>query len=246
MTHTLRINACSKTDPGLKRPRNEDVCAADILRRSFMVADGMGGVAGGEEASALFKEAVQETFAAGKEVPEPEVKELVRRAFLLANRKILDHAAVTPAHKGLGCTAELLTFCRDGLILGHVGDSRTYRLRHGHLDQLTVDHSMVQEQVDLGIMTREQAKRSSFRNVLTKAVGIEAQLIIDITSHPACPGDIYLLCTDGLHGMVDDQEISAILAFDAPLTLKAEMLINMANDAGGRDNISVTLVEILS
>lgn len=245
MKKSIRINACSKTDPGLKRPRNEDVCAADIAHRSFMVADGMGGVAGGEVASALFLETVSETFSAEKALAVEKGMKLVRTTFLLANSKILAHAAKTPSHKGLGCTAELLTLCQDNIVFGHVGDSRTYCFRNGRLDQLTRDHSMVQEQVDLGIITRDQANQSRLRNILTRAVGINPQLIIDISSQQVCPGDIYLLATDGLHGMVDDREILLILAFDAPLSLKAEMLINMANDAGGNDNISVTLLEII-
>ncbi len=241
----MRINACSKTDPGLKRSRNEDVCASDIVRRSFMVADGMGGVAGGDVASALFLKTVGQSFASEEAIAVQQGMEQVRATFLLANSKILAHADVTPAHKGLGCTAELLTLCQDNIVLGHVGDSRTYCFRKGCLNQLTRDHSMVQEQVDLGLITREQANKSKMRNVLTRAVGINAQLTVDISSQAVCPGDIYLLATDGLHGMVDDQEILQVLAFSAPLSLKAEMLINMANDAGGRDNVSVTLLEIL-
>ncbi|MBU1567869.1 MAG: protein phosphatase 2C domain-containing protein [Proteobacteria bacterium] len=241
----MRINACSKTDPGLKRPRNEDVCATDIVRRSFMVADGMGGVAGGDVASTLFLETVNQSFPTEEAVAVQKAMELVRNTFLLANSRILAHAAATPLHRGLGCTAELLTLCQDSIVLGHVGDSRTYCFRDGHLDQLTRDHSMVQEQVDLGIITQHQANTSRLRNVLTRAVGMSAKLTIDISSRQAHPGDIYLLATDGLHGMVDDQEILLVLAFSAPLALKAEMLINMANDAGGRDNISVTLLEIL-
>ena len=245
MNDTLRIHACSKTDRGLQRPQNEDVCTADTARHTYLVADGMGGVAGGEVASRLFLSAVDETFTPGKPPAESAGRTLVKAAFSQANEKILAHAAATPAHKGLGCTAELLLLCRDGIILGHVGDSRTYCYHAGRLEQLTIDHSMVQEQVDLGILTRHQARHSKFRNVLTRAVGIADRLIIDISSRKIQTGDIYLLCTDGLHGMVDDREILSILAFDAPLGLKAEMLINIANDAGGKDNISVTLLEIL-
>jgi len=246
MNDTLRIHACSKTDRGLQRPQNEDVCAADAARHAYLVADGMGGDAGGEVASSLFLLAVDETFPPGNTLTESTGRTLVKAAFSLANEKILAHAAITPEHKGLGCTAELLLLCRDGIILGHVGDSRTYCFHGGRLEQLTIDHSMVQEQVALGLLTQREARYSKFRNVLTRAVGITDQLVIDISSHKVQAGDIYLLCTDGLHGMVDDEELLSILAFDAPLSLKAEMLINMANDAGGKDNISVTLLEILN
>lgn len=245
MNHSIRVAAYSKTDPGLKRPDNQDVCGADVARGFFMVADGMGGVAGGEIASALFLAAVTETFATPQEITVEEGRERVRAAFLLANAKIQAHAAATPAHKGLGCTAELLILCQDHIVLGHVGDSRTYCFRQGLINKLTVDHSLVQEQVDRGILSWEQAERSNLRNVLTRAVGIDAQIIVDIACRQVQPGDIYLLATDGLHGMVDDWEIIPILGYDAPLSFKADILINMANDAGGGDNTSVTLVEIL-
>jgi PPM family protein phosphatase len=210
-----------------------------------MVADGMGGMAGGTVASALFLEAVLEIFTSEEILDAHEGIKLVREVFLLANSKIQSYAAINQSHKGLGCTAELLTFCQDTVILGHVGDSRTYCLHNQLLTQLTIDHSIVQEQIDLGLITHAQAKKSRLRNVLTRAVGVGSQVAIDITSYPANPGDIYLLCSDGLHGMVSDQEILSILSFDAPLSLKAEILINIANDAGGKDNVSVTLVEIL-
>jgi PPM family protein phosphatase len=246
MNHSVRIAAYSRTDPGLKRPDNQDACAADIDRGFFMVADGMGGVAGGEVASTLFLEAVTETFATAQKLTLEEGREQVRAAFLLANAKIQAHAAATPAHKGLGCTAELLILCQGHhVVLGHVGDSRTYCFRQGQIDKLTVDHSLVQEQVDRGMLSWEQAERSSLRNVLTRAVGIDAQIVVDIVYRQFQPGDIYLLATDGLHGMVDDWEILPILGYDAPLSFKADILINMANDAGGGDNTSVTLVEIL-
>ncbi|MDK9708074.1 MAG: protein phosphatase 2C domain-containing protein [Desulforhopalus sp.] len=245
MNHSSRVAAYSKTDPGLKRPDNQDVCAADLDRGFFMVADGMGGVAGGEVASALFLAAVTETFAGPREPSVDKGRERVHAAFLLANAKIQAHAAATPTHKGLGCTGELLILCQDHIVLGHVGDSRTYCFRRGILDRLTIDHSLVQDQVDRGILTWEQAERSNLRNVLTRAVGIDAKLIVDIVCRQVQPGDIYLLATDGLHGMVDEWEILPILGYDAPLSFKADILINMANDAGGGDNTSVTLVEIL-
>jgi PPM family protein phosphatase len=245
MEKSVAVHACSKTHPGIKRQRNEDTCAADIIHRSFMVADGMGGTAGGEVASALFLEAVCETFVCKDEIAVQQGIDLVRNTFLLANSKIQKHAAINRSHKGLGCTAELLTLCGDQVVLGHVGDSRTYCLHNHRLTQLTLDHSIVQEQIDLGLITEDQAKKSRLRNVLTRAVGVGSQLAIDITCYPACLGDIYLLCTDGLYGMVGDEEILPVLGFDAPLSLKAEILINLANEAGGKDNVSVTLVEIL-
>lgn len=238
------IFACSKTDPGLRRHHNEDVCLADKDRRYFLVADGMGGQAGGEVASGLFLETVAEVFRERKNHLLAEGKEKIEEAFSLANRKILDHAASTPHYSGMGCTAELLILCQEHYIVGHVGDSRTYLFRGGNLKQLTHDHSLVQQQVDQRIMTREQAQNSRFRNVLLRAVGVDAAITVDIASGEFYPGDIFLLCTDGLYGMVRQDDIVSVLAYHAPLALKADMLINMANDAGGKDNISVTLAEV--
>ena len=238
------IFACSKTDPGLRRHQNEDVCLADKDRRYFLVADGMGGQAGGEVASGLFLETVAEVFREKKNHILAEGKAKIEEAFSLANRKIIAHAASTPHYSGMGCTAELLILCQEHYIVGHVGDSRTYLFHAGNLSQLTHDHSLVQQQVDQRIITKEQAEKSQFRNVLLRAVGIDAAIEVDITSGQFSPGDIFLLCSDGLHGMVKQDEITSVLAYHAPLALKADMLINMANDAGGKDNISVALAEI--
>lgn len=250
MTPSPRILACSKTDPGLRRPRNEDVCLADADRRVFMVADGMGGRAAGDVASALFLEAVIEVFEERGELSAAAEKAKIEAAFSLANRKILANVASNPHRFGMGCTAELLVICQDigryHYIVGHVGDSRTYLFHSGMLRQLTLDHSLVQEQLRQGIITPDQAEKSRFRNVLLRAVGVDTLLTADIISGPLHPGDIFLLCTDGLHGMVKNDEIASVLAFHAALPLKADILINMAKEAGGNDNISVTLAEILS
>ncbi|EKD34080.1 MAG: hypothetical protein ACD_75C02478G0002 [uncultured bacterium] len=246
MTPSPHILACSKTDPGLRRPRNEDVCLADAGRRVFMVADGMGGRAAGDVAAALFLEAVTEVFEEREELLPAAGKTKIEAAFSLANRKILANVALNPHHFGMGCTAELLVVCHDHYIVGHVGDSRTYLFRGGMLRQLSRDHSLVQEQLDQGLISPDQAKKSRFRNVLLRAVGVDSPLTADIIGGPLHPGDIFLLSTDGLHGVVNNDELASVLAFHTALTLKADILINMANDAGGNDNISVTLAEIIA
>ncbi len=240
----MNFEALSITDTGRMRTTNEDVCAADTNLRLFLVADGMGGVEGGEVAAALFLETVREVLTAPLDVDRVEGEAMVRRVFAVANDKILAHAATVSSHRGCGCTADLLVASRDLLILGHVGDSRGYCLRQERLEQLTLDHSLVQEQLDLGLLDQHQAKSSLYRNVLTRAVGITPQLTVDIHSRSVRPGDLYLLCTDGLHSMLSDKEILSVLSFDAPLTFRGKMLIDLANDAGGKDNISVTLVSI--
>jgi protein phosphatase len=243
MNPNYHIIACSKTDRGRRRPRNEDVCLADTDRYVFMVADGMGGKAGGDVASALFLEAVKEVFTKPGNFLSVECQAMIESAFSLANNKILAHVTLNPHHSGMGCTAELLVFCKDHYLVGHVGDSRTYLFRDAKLSQLTHDHSLVQEQLELGLITRDQAEKSLLRNVLLRAVGVEANVTVDIIGGRIEPGDIFLLCTDGLPGMVQYDAILSVLAYQAPLSLKADMLIDMANDAGGHDNISVTLVE---
>jgi protein phosphatase len=240
----MNFEALSITDRGRIRATNEDVCAADTTLQVFLVADGMGGVEGGEVAAALFLETVREILIAPLDVNREEGESVVRRIFAMANDRILAHAAAVPSHRGCGCTADLLVASRDLLILGHVGDSRSYCLHQECLEQLTVDHSLVQEQLDLGLLDRHQAKNSLYRNVLTRAVGIAPQLTVDIYSRSVHAGDLYLLCTDGLHSMLSDQEILSVLSFDAPLNFRGKMLVDLANDAGGKDNISVTLVSI--
>jgi protein phosphatase len=144
----------------------------------------------------------------------------------------------------MGCTAELLVTCGDSYILGHIGDSRTYIFAEGKLELLTTDHSLVQEQLQLGVISKEQAKNSRLRNVLSRAVGIDTHISADIHSGPLAPSTVFLLCSDGLYNMVPTEKIIPVLQYDSPLSLKTEMLVNMANDAGGKDNISVCLVEI--
>ena len=245
MNRHIHILACSKTDPGLQRLRNEDVCQADITCGFFLVADGMGGKAAGDVASALFREAVMEVFSQGEELGLAEGEAKIREAFSLANRKILAHVDDNPHHSGMGCTAELLIFCQNRYLIGHVGDSRTYLFRGGKIHQLTRDHSFVQDQVDKGIITPQQAQKSHFRNILMRAVGVDPFLAVDIVCDLHYSGDIFLLCTDGLHTMLDVDEITSILGFQGPLAMKADMLIDRANDAGGNDNIAVTLAEII-
>jgi protein phosphatase len=144
----------------------------------------------------------------------------------------------------MGCTAELLALHTSGFVLGHIGDSRTYRLRQTILTQLTVDHSLVQQQVDQGLISQEQARNHPMKNVILRAVGINDQLAVDIIQGQVLSGDLFLLCTDGLSDMIDDHQIQAVLSLEENLTDKAARLVDLANAAGGRDNITVALVEV--
>jgi len=174
-----------------------------------------------------------------------EAEELVRGAFLLANRRIRDLAARVPQHKEMGCTGDLVLFIDDRYVVGHVGDSRVYLSRGGRLRQVTKDHSFVQEQVDQGLLTPRQAKAHPYRHVILRAIGIHETLSVDLVSGNAHPDDLFLLCSDGLSDMVGDSLIEERLASDLPLGEKADLLVRDACDAGGHDNVTVVLGLVL-
>lgn len=246
MNLSSEIKASCLSDKGMVRDRNEDVCHVNSQDKFFLVADGIGGAKAGDIASSIFLDTVRAVFNSTKPGNHKELGKLVEECFSEANQAIQDHVVAHPAHDGMGCTAELFAVNGQNYVLGHVGDSRTYHLRGDELILLTKDHSLAQEQVDMGVMTEAQAEKSSLRHILSRAVGIKDEIKTDVSTGRISPGSIYLLCTDGLYNMVEPKEIVSVLLYDAPLQLKAEMLVKMANDAGGRDNISVSLVQIPS
>jgi len=159
-----------------------------------------------------------------------------------ANRAIFNAANTNPQYAGMGTTLVVAVFRDDRLMLGHVGDSRCYRLRAGRLQQITRDHSLLQEQIDAGLITLEQAAFSANKNLVTRAVGVEDTVLLEIHPHDILPGDLYLLCSDGLSDMLDDTRILQVLLAHDSLPACTQALIAAANDAGGKDNISVVLV----
>ena len=233
-----------KTDIGLKRENNEDVFSISPKHDFCLAADGMGGAAAGEVASKIFAETAIEIFSDNADGSEKQILYRVQKAYSLANEKILAHVTQHPSHRGMGCTAELLAFFNEGFILGHIGDSRTYRLRDGQLEQLTQDHTLVQQQLQEGLITSEQAKDHPMRNVIYRAVGIKEELTIDLLNGKVYPEDLFLLCSDGLTDMIQDDQIQDILCSDIDINQKAESLIEFAKVAGGADNITVVLVAI--
>jgi serine/threonine protein phosphatase PrpC len=240
------ILSFGKSDTGLKRSNNEDTL---ILRPEiglFAVADGMGGAAAGEVASQIFAETVSRVFGEKERVSGQETHDLVQEVFRQANEKILNHVKENSQHKGMGCTAELLAFNQDHYVLGHVGDSRTYLFRRGELKQLTLDHSLVQDQVDQGLITAEEARKHSLRNVILRAVGVNEFLAVDLIRGKGVPGDLLLLCSDGLSDMVDDPSIANVLSHPVGVAQKVERLIELAKSAGGHDNITVVLCEVMA
>ena len=235
-----------KSDVGLKRKRNEDAFVVNPELGFCLAADGMGGAAAGELASRIFAETASSIFSGSNGRSEEETLALVKKSFFTANKRILEHAAQNIDHKGMGCTAELVAFTDGGYVLGHIGDSRTYRLRDGQLEQLTRDHSFVQDQVNQGLITPEQAKQHHLRNVILRAVGVTEKLVPDLLNGKAQAGDVFLLCSDGLTDMVDDGLIQKVLSSTSPLLQKFDALIEAANSAGGSDNVTVVLSEIES
>jgi protein phosphatase len=234
------------TDAGKVRSQNEDAVAADEDGRFAALADGMGGHRAGEIASRIAVDVVSSSIKPRLLNPEPltvaRAEALVASEIASANSAVLEAASARDAYRGMGTTLVLALWHEAGITYGHVGDSRLYMLRRGRLQQLTRDHSIVQEQLERGAITREQARRALNRNVLTRAVGIDPVVTADICTTAAQPGDVFLLCSDGLTDMLRDDAIEFILrsSADDPRAA-ADRLVDAANAAGGFDNISVVV-----
>jgi PPM family protein phosphatase len=237
--------ASGASDVGLRRFNNEDAFLVRSEIGLVAVADGMGGAAAGEVASAIFVEVVGELF--GKTVPASadEAAALVQDAFRLANERMIDHVAKHPDHHGMGCTAELLAFSGDRYVLGHVGDSRTYLFRDGELRQITKDHSLVQQQVDKGLISAAEARHHAMKNVILRALGADLELSLDLIRGRVNPNDLFLLCSDGLSDMLDDTAIRDALASGRAIPEMVADLIEDAIAAGGKDNVTAVLCQAL-
>lgn len=233
------------SDVGLKRYNNEDAFVLKPGLGLFALADGMGGPASGEVASRIFIETASGVFSAARGESRQEIVGLVQNAFLLANNRILNSAKENPQHHGMGCTAELMVFYNRSYVLGHVGDSRTYLFRQGRFSQITRDHSLVQDQLDHGLITPDEAGNHPLRHVILRAVGVDEASAVDIIRGEYMPGDLFLICSDGLTDMVEDASIQEALSLNPGLDQKAEKLIGLAKSAGGNDNITVILCEAL-
>lgn len=238
------IRYYGKSDVGLIRAHNEDAFNIDAELGYCLVADGLGGAAAGDLASHIFSETTKSVFQHLKIRSEKEIIERVQNVFRLANENIIDHTRKNPSHRGMGCTAELMAFSDDRFVLGHVGDSRTYRLRKGILKQLTQDHSLVQDRVNKGVLSKEDARKHPLRNIVLQAVGVNRQIALDLVRGKMHPEDQFLLCSDGLTDMVEDTLIQTTLSTNMTLEQKSDHLLEMALTAGGIDNITVVLVKI--
>jgi len=240
----LEIQSFGQTDAGLRRSNNEDsfLCQPDL--GIWAVADGMGGAASGEVASKIFVDTALEIFSDAARSAERENYFIVHEVFRIANERILTSVKNNLEHRGMGCTAEILAFTDQDYIVGHVGDSRTYLFREGELKQLTRDHSLVQDQLDKGLITMEEAQKHALRNVILRAVGVEETLAVDFIRGKSFPGDFFLICSDGLFTMVNDPDIRDVLSLPLNLSQKVAKLIHLAKSAGGYDNITVILCEV--
>jgi PPM family protein phosphatase len=237
------------TDVGRVRAHNEDSFLIDAQRGVFLVADGMGGHAAGEIASAIASEAVGAALRQGVDggLGAAELGVVMRECIQQAHRSILNYSATKPETRGMGTTMTALVVCDDGAFrLGHIGDSRCYVLRDGELEQLSRDHTWVQREVDAGRLTPMGARRHHLSHVLSRALGADSLDEPDVYSGTLLPGDLVLLCTDGLTGMLTDRLLRRILTRDAALHELVADLILGANERGGRDNITAVLVKVLA
>lgn len=252
LSETLQIFV--RTHPGKVRPHNEDFVGEDPEMGIIVVADGMGGHLAGEVASQLAVETVMQSLRQSLANPdrppheshlEPLDRSLaVRRAIIDANHAIQQAARDNVGHTGMGTTLVMALFNHPRVVLAHVGDSRVYRYRENHLEQLTTDHTLIQEMVDRGFYSQQEAQTSVNRNLVTRALGIDSTVAVDIREELVLPGDIYLLCSDGLNDMLDDALIEDILRrHTTDLEQAVDVLVQQANDRGGRDNISVALAK---
>lgn len=254
MTSTLAF--FSLTDPGIVRQHNEDSiavhCLPDNSAGLAILADGMGGHNAGEIASAMAIDVLLDALA--DQLPHllqiawPDGADILRQRIVdsvkLANWKIFDAACDNEEYVGMGTTLVMALFHHEKATIAHVGDSRVYRLRDGELQQLTQDHSVLQEQIDAGLISQEEAQFSQNKNVITRALGVEPEVLVDIYEVSCQQGDLYLLCSDGLSDMLLPQEIAAdLIRFKQDRELTCQALIDHANALGGRDNISVILAE---
>ena len=243
MESIFKITSTGISDTGCVRPHNEDAFLLRPELALFVVADGVGGAAAGEVASELFTTSCANEFKHYNGWSE-DLAPLISRCFINANQNIRNHARQFPDTQGMGCTAEVLTFYKHEYIIGHVGDSRTYLLRDRNLSRLTKDHSYVQEQIDLGLLHKDEASSHWLRNAIYRAVGQADDLEVDIVRGRAKPGDCYLLCSDGLTDMVSEERILEILTQNEPQEIRNQSLIDEAKANGGKDNITAILCEI--
>jgi protein phosphatase len=251
----MRVRFSGATNIGRKRDHNEDSIYLPTDSRLAIVADGMGGHAFGEVASKLAVETVVHYFqetADAQTITWPykvdrDTRGDVNRmstSIMLANLEIFERAQRDPRCKGMGTTVVAMYFLDDTAVIGHVGDSRVYRLRDRELTQLTEDHSLINDYIKMKRVTRDEAESWPHKNVIVRALGMKESVQVDILTEQPRVGDCYILCSDGLSGMIKDDQIGHIVASERDLDRTVDRLIDAANDEGGIDNISCVLARI--
>ena len=249
-----RIKACGLSDVGLTRAHNEDYFEVDPRHRLFVVADGMGGHSHGEVAAQIAVQAIHDFIEKtdDRDTTWPSVTDsrlkrhsnLLKMAVRLAHDRVMGAIREDGSLSGMGTTVVGLLLEGTTAAVAHVGDSRVYRLRDGRLDQLTQDHTWVHEQVMAGFLSKEQARSHPLKNVVTRALGGESDVVVDVREVEVQPGDLYLLCSDGLTSMLGDADIRERLASGRDLHEICRTLINDSNARGGIDNVTVVLLSI--
>ena len=249
----MRVTSCGMTDVGVKRTNNEDNFLINDELLLFIVCDGMGGHAGGEFASAIAVNTVEEVLIANETTPEIEgareegaievTRERLRYAIRLAGKRIFEKAAVEQEYRGMGTTCLVLLFDAGNAFIGHVGDSRGYLVRDGRIEQLTEDHSLVNEKIRAGLLTPEQARNHKHKNIITRSLGYTEDVEIDVQVKAVRRGDRFLLCSDGLSNLVEPADMGEAARSMTPQE-GARHLIQQACERGGDDNITCVLARV--
>ncbi|MEP7314055.1 MAG: Stp1/IreP family PP2C-type Ser/Thr phosphatase, partial [Pseudomonadota bacterium] len=254
MTLKGKLTFVGSTDTGRVREHNEDTIASDVDVGLLVLADGMGGYNAGEVASGIAVKTITNLVREGlvredlgsidrsTGLTRPSI--VLRDAITRANKIIYQTARSQAECEGMGTTVVAALFYDNRISIAHVGDSRLYRQRGSAIAQVTMDHSLLQELVDRGFYSPEEAQRAANKNYVTRALGVEPQVEVEVQEHPVDKGDIFILCSDGLSDMVEDEDIRlTISTFGANLDTVAKQLIQLANENGGRDNVSVVLAQ---
>jgi PPM family protein phosphatase len=249
-----RFRSAARTDVGMKREHNEDSFLVNEDLGLYVVCDGMGGHAGGETASRLAVQTVEkelisarlradDPFASDEGFEKTPLATALQEAIEGACSMVYRTSRSQPELGGMGTTCIALLLQRDLAVVGHVGDSRAYLVREGGILQLTEDHSLVNEQVRAGLLTSEEAKHSRLRNIITRSVGFEEDVLVDVSAFETRTGDRFLLCSDGLSNLVSMEEIRVTLASERDPADVCKSLVGLANERGGDDNVTVVAVE---
>jgi len=249
-----KLTFVGQTDTGRVREHNEDTIATDADVGLLVLADGMGGYNAGEVASGIAVKTITNLVREGLSREDLDSVDrntglsrasiVLRDAITRANKIIYQTARSQAECEGMGTTVVAALFYDNRISIAHVGDSRLYRQRGSQIAQVTMDHSLLQELVDRGFYSPEEAQRAANKNYVTRALGVEPQVEVEVQEHPVDKGDIFILCSDGLSDMVEDEDIRlTISTFGANLDTVAKQLIQLANENGGRDNVSVVLAQ---